>query len=59
MGKKDKYRKDWFVGPIHIIRYKLTRDKFFGVMLDKPLGYPPNFELYFGKVMFVFTVRDY
>jgi hypothetical protein len=59
MGEKTEYRKDFFVGPIHIIRYRLTRDKFFGVMLYKSCGYPADFELYFGKWMLVFRRRDY
>ena len=59
MSKKSEYRRDWFVGPIHIIRYRLTSDKFFGVMLYKSYGYPADFEMYFGKWMLVFRRCDY
>jgi hypothetical protein len=59
MENKGEYRRDWFVGPIHIIRYRLTQDKFFGVMAYKSRGYPMDFELYFGKWMLVFRRREY
>jgi hypothetical protein len=59
MEKKSSYRKDWFFGPLHIIRYPLLRDKFYGAVLLKSYGYPSDFEIYLGRLMFVFRRREY
>jgi hypothetical protein len=59
MGKNNDYRKDWLIGPIHIIRYRVVNDKHWGVMLDKRFGYSANFEIYFGKMIFVFRRNEY
>jgi hypothetical protein len=59
---KPVMRKDWYFGKLHIIKYNSHYEsaRRYGWVLETSSRFgPPNLDVYTGKNVYVFRMRDY
>lgn len=57
MARNKQVRKDWFWGPLHIIKYPQSdyaKHVMYGVLFDREPGYGGSLDVYIGRRIYVF-----